>query len=79
MLWQSRGPPALAAVTGPRVARAFLRMLQSPPSVTPHYSVRSLSCFYAIKLNITNITVKLPNINSGHDGTRGFALFTIAF
>ena len=28
MLWQSRGPPALAAVTGPSVARAFLRMLQ---------------------------------------------------
>ena len=54
-------------------------MLQSPPSVTPHFSVRSLSCFYAIKLNITYITIKLPNINSGHDGTRGFALFTIAF
>ena len=29
----SRGPSACAARAGPVVARAFLRMLQSPPSV----------------------------------------------
>ena len=52
---------------------------RSPSVAAPHFPVCSLSCFYAIKLNITYITIKLPNINSGHDGTRGFALFTIAF